>query len=175
MDPPSPQTNDPVQIAGIPGRGTSPPKDWAGTSELVRRRWRVLAVSTAGAFITALNSGIVSVAVPVIAPRLDLGFTGALWIQTSYLLVLSILLIPLGYLADRYGRMVFHLIGVAAFVVISVAAALSPNGAALIAARGLQGVAAALIFTTGAAIVVAVFPGHERGLGLGLNVAGVYV
>ncbi len=154
------------------GPATIPPED---QSELMRRRWTVLAVSTVGVFIGSLNSGIVSVAVPVIAPHFGLGFTGALWIQTSYLLVLSILLIPLGHLADRYGLIRFHLIGVGLFIVISVAAALSPNGTALIAARGFQGGAAALVYATGAAIVVSVFPAHERGFGLGLNVAGVYV
>jgi EmrB/QacA subfamily drug resistance transporter len=49
------------------------------------------------------------------------------------------------------------------------------NGSWLIASRIIQGGGAALMGATSAAIVTAVFPPHERGRALGINVMAVYI
>jgi EmrB/QacA subfamily drug resistance transporter len=140
-----------------------------------RRRWELLALTSIGAFMAPLDGSIVSVALPVISPDLHLSFAASMWVQAAYLLATAVLLIPLGRLADQHGRVRFYLIGTAVFTAGSLLAALSMNGAWLIMSRVVQGGGAALMVATSAAIVTAVFPPHERGRALGINVMAVYI
>lgn len=139
------------------------------------RRWEILALSSVGAFMGPLDGSIVSVALPAIGSDLRLSFGEAIWVQVVYLLMLAILLIPLGRLADQRGRMRFYLAGVALFTVASVASGLSVDGLMLIVSRAFQGAGAALMVATSAAIVTAVFPPQQRGRALGINIMAVYV
>ncbi len=138
-------------------------------------RWALLALTSVGAFMTPLDASIVAVALPKMGPLLNLSFAASLWVQAAYLLSIAVLLIPLGRLADQRGRVHFYLAGTAIFTVASLAAALSWNGTSLILSRILQGVGGALLYATSAAIVTSVFPGHERGRALGINVMAVYL
>ena len=145
--------------------GTVPPED---------RRWVLLALTCIGAFMAPLDGSIVAVALPRMGPALSLSYGASMWVQASYLLTMAVLLIPLGRLADRHGRMHFYLAGIVIFTLGSLAAALSFNGATLILSRVLQGAGGALLSATSAAIVTAIFPPAERGKALGLNVMCVY-
>ena len=138
-----------------------------------RRGW-ILALTCVGAFMAPLDGSIVAVALPKIGPALSLSYGASLWVQASYLLTMAVLLIPLGRLADRHGRMRFYLGGIAVFNVGSLAAALSVNGWTLILSRILQAAGGALLSATSAAIVTAVFPQAERGRALGFIGMSVY-
>jgi EmrB/QacA subfamily drug resistance transporter len=126
-------------------------------------------------FMSPLDSTIVAVALPTLAPSLRLSYSAALWVQAAYILMLSVLLIPIGRLADTHGLMRFYLIGTALFGLSSIACALSFNGASLILARCFQGSGAAFMSATSAALVTTVFPPQERGRALGLNAMAGYV
>jgi MFS family permease len=148
----------------------------AGTqSELERHRWRVFSLTSVGMFMGPLDSTIVSVALPKIGPSLRLSYSQALWIPAAYLLVLGVLLIPLGRIADARGRMRFYLAGTAVFGIFSMVCAVSPNGTFLVIARCFQAIGAACLSATSAALVTAVFPSHERGRMLGLNAMAGYI
>jgi EmrB/QacA subfamily drug resistance transporter len=140
-----------------------------------RRRWQLLALTAVGAFMWPLDGSIVSVALPVMGPDLRLAYSAALWVSAAFLLTTAVLLIPAGRLADQHGRVRFYLLGIAVFTVGSALCAVSMNGPWLIASRIVQAVGAALMGATSAAIVTAVFPAHERGRALGINVMAVYL
>ena len=106
---------------------------------------------------------------------LHLSFAASMWVQAAYLLTTAVLLIPMGRLADQYGRVRFYLMGIAIFALGSLLAALSINGAWLIGSRIVQGAGGALMIATAAAITTAVFPPNERGRALGINVMAVYI
>jgi MFS family permease len=144
-------------------------------SALQRHRRGVLVFTSIGVFAAALDTSKVAIALPVLGPRLHLGYVGALWVVAALSLTLSMFLIPLGRLADARGHIVCFHVGVAIFGVCSVAAALAPNGLTLIASRAFQGIGNAFIFAIGAAVITAVFPAGERGRALGLNVMCTYV
>jgi EmrB/QacA subfamily drug resistance transporter len=143
--------------------------------QLVERRWQLLALTSVGAFMGPLDGSIVAVALPKMGADLKLSFTASIWVQAVYLLVMAVLLIPLGRLADRRGRVHFYLGGVALFTLGSLLSGLSTTVVWLIASRALQGVGAALLVATSTAIVTAVFPPQERGRALGINVMAVYL
>jgi EmrB/QacA subfamily drug resistance transporter len=135
----------------------------------------VLLLIAIGTFMTPLDSTIVSVALPAIGPHLHLSYTEALWVQAAYLLVISILLIPVGRVADMRGALRFYLLGTIIFGLASIGSAVSFNGASLIVARSFQGAGGAFMFSTSAAIVTSVFPTSERGRALGFNVMAAYI
>lgn len=139
------------------------------------QRWRLLALTSVGAFMGPFDGSVVSVALPVMSRDLGLSFTAAVWVQAAYLLTVAALLITVGRLADQRGRVRFYLLGTAVFVAASAAAGLSQGGVSLIAGRVVQGAGAAFLVATSAAIVTAVFPPQERGRALGINVMAVYL
>jgi len=144
-------------------------------ADVHRRRWEILAITSVGAFMGPLDGSIVAVALPSISADLKLSFGTSMWVQAAYLLTMAVLLIPLGSLADRRGRVRFYQAGIALFTVGSLLCGLSMNGAWLVGSRVIQAAGAALAVTMSTAIVTSVFPAHERGRALGLNVMAVYL
>lgn len=151
------------------------PPPLARETELGRYRWRVLILGSIGMFMGTLLTTIVAVALPVLSPALDLSYSEALWVQAVYVLAMSVLLIPVGRLADRHGLVRFYFIGLTIFGVFSVACSLAFSGAFLIVVRFLQGSGAAFTAATSAALVTTAFPPEERGRALGLNAMAGYL
>ncbi len=144
-------------------------------SPLEDRRWRVLLIAGIGAFMGPLDVTVVAVALSSMGDTLSLTFSGALWVQTGYLLSYALVLIPAGRIADQWGRLRVWRAGVVVFAVASLGAGLAPAAEAMIAWRLLQGVGGGLLAATGTALVTAVFPARERGRALGLNIMALYL
>jgi EmrB/QacA subfamily drug resistance transporter len=144
-------------------------------ADVHRRRWQLLALTSVGAFMAPLDGSIVSVALPVIGKDLNLSFTAAVWVSAAFLLTTAVMLIPAGRIADQHGRVRYYLLGIGVFTVASALCAASMGDTWLITARIIQGVGAAFMGATSAAIVTAVFPPSERGRALGINVMAVYI
>jgi EmrB/QacA subfamily drug resistance transporter len=85
----------------------------------------------------------------------------------AYLLTLGSLILVGGSLADLFGERRVFALGVVAFGVTSVLCAVAPDGTSLIVARGLQGVAGALLTPAALATITSVFDGEERGAAIG--------
>ena len=133
-----------------------------GTDSISERRWRLLGATAIGAFIAPFDGSVVAIALPKIGPALHLSFVGALWVQLSYLLVLTAALIPAGRLADTSGGLRLYRIGLVVFALASAAAGASTSTAWLLAARCTQGIGAALLSATSTALVTEAFPGRTR-------------
>jgi EmrB/QacA subfamily drug resistance transporter len=127
----------------------------------MRRTWTLLAVSLA-TFMTYLDNNIVNVAIPAIQRDLHLTTAGLEWVVSGYILVFASLLLAGGRLADLYGRRRLFSLGLAIFTGASLAAGLASNDAALIAARAVQGLGAALVTPTTLAIISATFPDERE-------------
>ena len=130
-------------------------------------RW-VLAASVLGSSMAFIDGTVVSVALPVLQQDLGVGVSGAQWIVESYALFLSSLVLVGGSLADRFGRKRIFSIGAAAFALASLACGLAPGAGALIAARAVQGLGAALLVPSSLAMLGAAFPPQERGRAVGM-------
>jgi EmrB/QacA subfamily drug resistance transporter len=134
-----------------------------------------LLVAVMGSFVTPVMGSSVNVALPAIGEAFHLDAVLLSWIATSYLLAAAVFLVPLGKIGDIHGRKKIYAWGTVLFAAASLVAALSVSSVMLICCRVLQGVGAAMIFSTGMAILTSVFPPSERGRALGINVAAVYI
>jgi EmrB/QacA subfamily drug resistance transporter len=126
-------------------------------------------------FLTPFMGSSLNVALPAIGKEFSLSAVLLSWIPTAYLLASSMLLVPMGRLADIIGRRRVFLYGITLYTLSSGLCALAPSAGFLIAMRALQGVSAALMFGISIAILTSVFPSQERGKALGINSAAVYV
>src|SRR4051812_11264174 len=135
-------------------------------SETTRKRLILLA-SILGSTIVFLDGSIVNVALPAIEDDLGGGLALQQWVVDAYLLTLGSLILVGGSLGDLYGGKRVFQIGVIAFGVTSLLCALAPNGPTLIASRGLQGVAGALLPPAALATITTTFSGEERGAAIG--------
>jgi MFS family permease len=135
----------------------------------------VLLVATTAGFLTTFMVSAVNIALPVIHAQWNVSAVTLGWIPLAYMLTGAALLMPAGRMADFVGRKRFFLIGMAAFTVLTLAAALAPSASVLIVLRLLQGAAAAMLFSCTVAMVTLAHPLESRGKALGLQVAGVYL
>src|SRR5215212_7911219 len=133
----------------------------------MRPRWTFAIVSTA-LFMVVLDNLVVTTALPSI--RADLGATieNLQWTVNAYTLSFAVLLLTGAALGDRFGRKRMFTIGLSAFTVASAAAVLAPTTGALIAARAVQGAAAASVLPLTLTLLSEAFPAGRRGLVLGL-------
>ncbi len=145
------------------------------TSSGSPNRAAALLVTTVGSFLTPFLGSSIAIALPSIGNELQMNAILLGWVSTAYLLAAAMFLVPLGRIADIYGRKKIFTVGVFIFAMASVLAAMSNSAAMLISAQVLGGIGAAMIFGTAVAIVTSVFPASERGRVLGINVAAVYI
>jgi EmrB/QacA subfamily drug resistance transporter len=127
----------------------------------------VLLAAALGSGIAFLDSTVVNVALPAIGEDLDADLRALQWVLDGYLVTLTAFLLLGGSLGDVYGRRRMFVYGLVGFTVASVLCGLAPNAGALIAARALQGTAAALLVPGSLAIISATFASDERGRAVG--------
>jgi EmrB/QacA subfamily drug resistance transporter len=128
----------------------------------------VVVLTAIGSFMGALDTLVVSTAIPTI--RVDLGASVSQleWTVNAYNLSFAVMLVTAAALGDRFGRRRLYAVGLVGFAVASVASALAPNVGWLIASRAVQGVAAAFMMSLGLALLSAAFPAERRGTAIGL-------
>jgi EmrB/QacA subfamily drug resistance transporter len=132
-----------------------------------RQKRIVLLAAILGSGIVFLDSTIVNVALPAIRTSLHGDLADQQWIVEAYLLTLSALLLIGGSLGDLFGRKRVFTIGVAAFGVCSLLCAGAPSSEVLIAARGVQGIAGAMLVPSTLALIMDNFADHERAAAIG--------
>ena len=132
------------------------------------RRWAAAIVMIIGALMDMVDVTIVNVALPTIRRDLQVTATQLEWVVSGYMLAFAAGLIIAGNLGDVLGRKRMFLIGVGVFGLASLAAGLSGSGAELIAARVVQGAAAAAMAPQVLATFRAIFAANERGKAFGI-------
>jgi len=130
------------------------------------RRWTLIA-AVLGSSMAFVDGTVVNVALPAMQRDLHATASQMQWVIEVYALFLAALLLVGGALGDRFGRRRVFMIGVAVFTLGSIACALSTSAFAVIAARAVQGVGAALLVPGSLALLSATFPADERGGAIG--------
>jgi EmrB/QacA subfamily drug resistance transporter len=122
----------------------------------------VLLATVLGSSLAGIDATVVGIALPRIGADLDASFAGLQWTITAYTLTLASFILVGGGLGDRFGRRRVFVVGVVWFTAASLACALAPSLALLVAARALQGVGGALLTPASLAIIEASFAPAER-------------
>lgn len=132
-----------------------------------RPGWTLALVSLA-LFMVTLDNLVVVMALPSIRLDLHTGIDSLEWTVNAYTLSFAVLLLTGAALGDRFGRRRMFIAGLAVFTLGSAAAALSPSVGALIAARVVQGMGAAVVMPLTLTLLSEAFPPGRRGLALGI-------
>jgi EmrB/QacA subfamily drug resistance transporter len=138
-------------------------------SEPDPRRWWALALLCGAFFMVILDAAIVTVALPSIEEELGFSAQGLQWVVSAYALTFAGLLLLGGRAADLLGRRRVFMVGLVFFTAASLLCGLAWSDDALIAARALQGVGAAIMTPTALSIITTTFEeGAERNKALGI-------
>src|SRR5690349_12128137 len=131
-----------------------------------RTGW-TFAVTSAALFMASLDNLVVTTALPSIRDHLHASLEGLQWTVNAYTLTFAVLLLTGATLGERYGRRRLFTIGLALFTAGSAAAALAPGIGALVTARAVQGVGAAIVIPLTLTLLSAAVSPQRRGLALG--------
>jgi MFS transporter, DHA2 family, methylenomycin A resistance protein len=142
----------------------------------MRGRRLILVVMCAGLFLVQLDVSIVNVALPSIRADLQPSAASLQWVVDGYAIALASLMLAGGTVGDLHGHRRVVLCGLGLFGLGSLAAGLAPGTGALVAARVVQGVGAALLLPGTLAIITSAFPEageRARAIGVWAAVAGL--
>jgi NTE family protein len=163
-------------VAQGAGDSRSGPVATGGRGHGVRRLTRrvveprsVLLVASFGAFMAFVDVTIVNIAIPDIRASFDdSSFSSLSWVLNAYNVVFAAFLIPAGKIADLLGRKRMFEIGIVVFTAMSALCAIAPSLDALIAARSLQAIGAAIVVPASLALVLEAFGAGHRAHGVAL-------
>ena len=127
-----------------------------------------LAVTSVAIFMVSLDNLVVTNALTSIREDLGASLEALEWTVNAYTLAFAVFLLTGAALGDRFGRRRMFLTGLGIFTAASAGAALAPSTGALIAARGLQGLGAAILAPLTLTILSTAAPAEKRGLALGV-------
>lgn len=127
----------------------------------------VLAIAVLASFVAFLDGSAINVALPAIMRELGGGVSTQQWVVDAYLITLGSLILVAGSLSDVYGRIVILKVGLIGFGVASLLCAAAPTAQVLIVARGLQGVAGALLVPSSLALILSNFRGAAQSKAIG--------
>ncbi len=155
--------------AEVPAICHTPPKPVSRAGKRI-----VLLIAILAGFITPFDGSAVNIALPAMGAEFSMDAIMLSWIATAYLLAAALFLVPVGKIADIYGRKRIFLYGIAVFSLSSLVMTMVPSTSLLVAVRIIQGFGGAMIFGTAIAILTSVFPPGERGKALGIYITAVY-
>ncbi|MCU1241267.1 MAG: family efflux transporter permease subunit [Candidatus Acidoferrum typicum] len=127
----------------------------------------ILAATILGSSMAFIDGTVVNVAVPTLQKAFHANVVDVQWVIESYGIFLSSLILAGGALGDLFGRRRMFLLGVAVFAAASAACGLAPSIEALVIARSIQGVGAALLVPGSLSIIGASFDEKSRGQAIG--------
>ncbi|MEV6598188.1 MFS transporter [Actinoplanes sp. NPDC051346] len=130
-------------------------------------RWAVVGLALS-MLLSSIGTSVANVALPTLAEAFDASFPAVQWVVLTYLLAITVAIVGAGHLGDTLGRRRVLSAGTALFTVASILCCLAPTLGALIAARALQGLGAAVLMALTMALVRDTVPRAKMGGAMGL-------
>lgn len=132
-----------------------------------------LAAMSLGYAVVQLDVTIVNTALASISAALGGGVAELQWVVSAYTIAFAAFILTAGALGDRLGAKRIFMAGFAIFTAASLACALAPNAAILIASRCVQGFAAAILVPNSLALLNHAYGDEKvRGRAVGVWAAG---
>ncbi|MFJ8536455.1 DHA2 family efflux MFS transporter permease subunit [Streptomyces sp. NPDC093591] len=135
------------------------------------RRWWALGALVASMLTLGFDMTILNVALPTMAADLGAGTGQQQWMADAYVVVFAALMLPAGLLGDRFGRRRMLITGLGIFLAGSLVGALADDVNAVIAARAVMGVGAALVTPLSLSVLPTLFGPEERTKAVGITSA----
>ena len=130
-------------------------------------RWALAALSLS-MLLSSLGTSIANIGLPALAQAFNASFQDVQWIVLAYLLAITTLIVSAGRLGDIVGRRRLLLSGIALFTAASALCGVAPTLRLLVAARGVQGLGAAVMMALTMAFVSETVPKGRTGSAMGL-------
>ncbi len=130
-------------------------------------QWALASLSLS-MLLSSLGTSIANVGLPALAQAFNASFQQVQWVVLAYLLAVTTLIVSVGKLGDLVGRRRLLLAGIGLFTAASVLCGLAPALWLLVAARGLQGLGAAIMMALTIAFVGETVPKERTGSAMGL-------
>lgn len=137
------------------------------SSRAPKHRWVVATIMT-GTFMGGLDTYIVNVSLPTIAETFGAKVAMVQWVPLAYLVAITSALVIAGRASDLWGSRRVYLGGLLTFVLGSALCGTAPTVLSLVVSRGVQGLGAAMLLSSGQALLMEVFPEGQRGRVLAL-------
>ena len=132
-----------------------------------------LAAMSLGYGVVQLDVTIVNTALNSIGNSLGGGVSELQWVVSAYTIAFAAFILTAGALGDRIGAKRIFMAGFAIFTAASAGCALAPSAAILIAARGVQGLGAAILVPNSLALLSHAYTDEKiRGRAVGVWAAG---
>ncbi|MEV7815410.1 MFS transporter [Streptomyces flaveolus] len=132
------------------------------------RRWWALGALVASMLVLGFDTTILNVALPTMAEQLGATTGEQQWMADAYVVVFAALMLPAGLLGDRFGRRRMLVAGLGVFLAGSLLGSLAGDVNAVIAARAVMGIGAALIMPLALSVLPSLFGPDERTKAVGL-------
>ncbi|MDT0342360.1 MFS transporter [Streptomyces litchfieldiae] len=139
------------------------------------RRWWALGALVVAVLVLGYDMTVLNVALPTLAAELHAGTGEQQWFVNAFLVVFAAALLPAGLLGDRFGRRRMLVTGLVITLAGSFLGAFADTPGALIAARGVMGLGAALVSPLAVAVLPSLFGPAERGRAIATVTSGLAV
>jgi EmrB/QacA subfamily drug resistance transporter len=138
-------------------------------------KWWVTVALMMGILTQGLSFGTVNVALPSMMTNLRADVETIQWVITAFMVTRTVVMPTVGWVAAVAGPRNFYLAGLLVYVIGSVLCGLSWSVSSLVVFRVVQAVGAGPLFPLSMGMLYEVFPAHQRGLAMGIFMAGISV
>jgi MFS family permease len=139
------------------------------------KKWAILFAVVATQFAVPFMLSAVGVCLPAIGREYAASAIALSLVESVFLCVNAMLLLPIGRAADLCGRGGIFLAGLVLFALATAGLTLAPTMTVFLVIRGVQAVGGAMTLATGLALLYDAFPREERGRALGISAAGIFL
>ena len=135
---------------------------------LVKHKYFGLAGICIASFLGCIDLTVVNTIIPAIGREFAVPLDDTQWVASAFMIALSAFMVPVGTMADKYGRKKLLLIGLSTFGLSSLFVGITNNLLMLVLFRFIQGLGCAVLYTVSGAITSYIFDKKEQGKALGI-------
>jgi DHA2 family multidrug resistance protein len=128
-----------------------------------------------GILTQGLNFGTVNVALPSMMTSLQAEVETIQWVITVFMITRTVVMPTVGWVASVLGPRTFYLLGLLLYILGSVLCGLAWSIPSLVVFRAIQALGAGPLFPLSMAMLYEVFPVQQRGLAMGIFIAGIFI
>jgi len=154
----------------VPAASEAKARTETGTKEggELGNKWWVLVASVFGVFVVALDTTIVTIALPKLQTVFGADVHQIQWVVTAYSLAQAVSIPLTGWAADRFGIKRVYMLALVVFTIGSLLCGVAWNTGSMVAFRALQGLGGGPLQPLSLALIFLAFPPKERGLATGI-------